>query len=354
MRKIQLANVSQLSDYDDIIDVRSPAEFADDHIPGAISAPVLNNAERARVGTLYKQVSPFEAQRLGAALIARNIATHLETQFHDRPREWKPLIYCWRGGQRSGAMAHIFAQVGWRVGQLQGGYKIYRRHVIDEIETLPSRLQFRVVCGATGSGKSRLLQTLQSQGAQVLDMEMLAQHRGSLLGNLPDQTQPAQKMFETRLWDALRHFDTQSPVFVEAESRKIGVLAIPTSLLEHIRQAECIAIEAAMPARVKLLMEDYSHFLNDTDLLKRTLAPLLELHGHKVIELWHELALHGEWPALIEDLLNRHYDPAYQRSTANNFPHLQDARQLHLATLDKGELLSTSQVLMNQIIQPAT
>jgi tRNA 2-selenouridine synthase len=346
MRKIQLANVSQLFDYDDIIDVRSPAEFADDHIPGAISAPVLNNEQRARVGTLYTQVSPFEAQRLGAALIARNIAAHLETLFHERPREWKPLIYCWRGGQRSGAMAHIFAQVGWRVGRLEGGYKTYRRHVIDELDALPSRFEFRVVCGATGSGKSRLLHALQAQGAQVLDMEELAQHRGSLLGNLPDQSQPAQKMFETRLWDDLRRFDAELPVFVEAESRKIGLVAIPTNLLERIRQAECIAIEAAMPARVKLLMEDYAHFLKDADLLKRTLAPLLELHGHKVIEQWHELALRGEWPALVEDLLSRHYDPAYLRSTANNFPHLQAARQLQLTALDEAGLLIAAQTLM--------
>ncbi len=347
MRKIQIANVSQLSDYDDIIDVRSPAEFEEDHIPGALSAPVLNNAERARIGTIYKQVSPFEAQRLGAAFIARNIAAHLEKLFQDRPREWKPLIYCWRGGQRSGAMAHIFAQVGWRVGQLQGGYKTYRRHVISELETLPTCLQFRVVCGATGSGKSRLLHALQAQGAQVLDLEHLAQHRGSLLGNLPGQTQPAQKMFESRLWDALRSLDAQRPVFVEAESRKIGVLSIPTTLLVAIRKAECIAIEAPKSARVKLLMEDYAHFLHDTALLKRALAPLLELHGHKVIEQWHEMARDGAWENLIADLLARHYDPAYQRSTAHNFPNLLNARQLQLVMLDEAELLQEARRLIS-------
>ena len=348
MRKIQLANVTQLSDYDDIIDVRSPAEFAEDHVPGAINAAVLNNSERARIGTLYKQTSPFEAQRLGAALIARNIALHLETQFNQRPREWRPLVYCWRGGQRSAAMAHVLAQVGWRVGQLQGGYKIFRRHVIDELNALPVRYQFRVICGATGSGKSRLLQVLQAQGAQVLDMEKLAQHRGSLLGNLPGQNQPAQKMFEARLWDALRRFDARFPVFVEAESRKIGLLAIPTNLLEQIRQAECIAIETVTPARVKLLLEDYAHFLADTDLLKNALAPLLELHGHKVIEQWHHMALQGEWSSLVTDLLNRHYDPAYLRSTANNFPRLKDARILQLNTLDETGLLIASQALLTK------
>jgi tRNA 2-selenouridine synthase len=345
MSKIQLVTVTQLFDFDDIIDVRSPVEFADDHVPGAINAAVLNNAERARIGTIYKQTSTFEAQRLGAALIARNIAVYLETQFSHRPRDWRPLVYCWRGGQRSTAMAHILAQVGWRVGQLQGGYKIYRRHVIDELDALPASFQFRVVCGATGSGKSRLLHALQTQGAQVLDMEKLAQHRGSLLGNLPGQNQPAQKMFETRLWNELRRFDTQLPVYVEAESRKIGVLAVPTRLLEQIRQAECITLETTMPARVKLLMEDYAHFLKDADLLKSTLAPLLELHGQKVIEQWHNMALQGEWDALVTDLLNRHYDPAYLRSTANNFSRMKEARTLELTSLDEAGLLIAAQVL---------
>lgn len=346
MRKVQPANIAQLGEYDDIIDVRSPAEYAEDHVPGAISAPVLNNAERARIGTLYKQVSPFEAQRQGAALIARNIALHLETLFRERPREWKPLIYCWRGGQRSGAMAHIFAQVGWRVGQLQGGYKTYRRHVVQELDALPASFRFRVVCGATGSGKSRLLQALHAQGAQVLDLEKLAQHRGSLLGNLPDQLQPAQKMFESRLWDTLRHFDPCQPVFVEAESRKIGILTIPTCLLEGIRQSECIAIESDMQARVKLLMEDYAHFLQDTDLLNRALAPLLELHGHKIIEQWQEMAAQGAWPLLVADLLSRHYDPAYQRSTSNNFPRLKDAQRLQLGILDEASLALAAQQLI--------
>lgn len=347
MRKIQLANVSQLSDYDDIIDVRSPAEFTEDHIPGAISAPVLNNEERARIGTLYKQVSPFEAQRLGAALIARNIATHLETLFHERPREWKPLIYCWRGGQRSGAMAHIFAQVGWRVGQLQGGYKTYRRHVIETLETVPNNIRFRVVCGATGSGKSRLLQVLHSQGGQVLDLEQLAQHRGSLLGNIPLQPQPSQKLFETRLWHVLRSFDTRQPVFAEAESRKIGLLSIPSALLEKIRLSECLVIEADISARVRLLMEDYAHYLKDANLLSQALSRLKELHGQKTLEHWDKLAQQGNWPMLVAELLAQHYDPAYQHSTGNNFPRLVNAQTLHLSTLDETELLHIAQRLLN-------
>ena len=338
MQNPRVVTVAQLSDFDEIIDVRSPAEYAEDHIPGAISAPVLDDEQRAEVGTLYTQDSPFVAKKRGAVLIARNIAQHLETLFNDKPKQWKPLVYCWRGGQRSGAMAHILAQVGWSTGRLEGGYKTYRRQVMTDIETLPDTLNFRVVCGPTGSGKSRLLRVLHEQGAQVLDLEALAQHRGSLLGNLPDEVQPSQKMFDSRLWDALRHFDAQRPVFVEAESKKIGLINTPESLLSKMRAAECLTIEAPVAARVQLLMEDYKHFLSDPSLLIERLTPLLPLHGRQVLDHWQQLAEQGEWAALVEKLLLQHYDPAYLRSTANNFPRLPDARVLQLQTLDDAAL----------------
>ncbi|MBI1175734.1 MAG: tRNA 2-selenouridine(34) synthase MnmH [Sideroxydans sp.] len=346
MRNVRDATVAQLSSFDEIIDVRSPAEYAEDHIPGAISAPVLDNEQRAIVGTLYTQVSPFEAKKRGAALIARNIAHHLETQFNERPKQWRPLIYCWRGGQRSGAMAHILGQVGWQVGRLEGGYKTYRRHVISELQVLPAHLDFRVICGATGSGKSRLLQVLHEQGAQVLDLEKLARHRGSLLGKLPDEPQPTQKMFETVLWDALRGYDPQHPVFVEAESKKIGMLALPAALLESIRNSPCISIEAPLHARVALLMEDYAHFLHDPGLLAQRLAPLAVLHGRKVISQWETLAEQGDWSTLVEELLTQHYDPAYRRSTQSNFARLQDAMLLQPHSLDEPALQKAAMPLL--------
>ena len=334
MQNPRVATVAQLSDFDEIIDVRSPAEYAEDHIPGAISAPVLDDEQRAEVGTLYTQVSPFAAKKRGAALIARNIAQHLETSFSDKPKQWKPLVYCWRGGQRSGAMAHILAQVGWSTGRLNGGYKTYRRQVLADIESLPATLDFRVVCGPTGSGKSRLLHALQEQGTQVLDLEALAQHRGSLLGNLPDEIQPAQKMFDSRLWDALRRFDKQRPVFVEAESKKIGLINTPESLLNRMRVSNCVVIEAPVAARVQLLTEDYAHFLTDPALLVQCLIPLLPLHGRQVLDHWQMLAEQGKWAELVEKLLTQHYDPSYRRSTANHFTRLAEARILKLDRLD--------------------
>jgi tRNA 2-selenouridine synthase len=183
--------------FDTIIDARTPAEYALDRIPGAVSAPVLDDAQRAEVGTLYKQVSPFEAKKLGGALVARNVARHVEALFRGKDKSWRPLVYCWRGGKRSGAMAHILREIGWDAKTLEGGYRAYRRWVVDQLLSLPLEFDFVVVHGPTGSGKSRLLSALSRAGAQVLDLEALAAHRGSVLGGLPDEPQPTQKWFES-------------------------------------------------------------------------------------------------------------------------------------------------------------
>src|SRR5438552_14993770 len=172
-------------DFDAIIDARTPSEYALDHIPGAVSAPVLDDAERAEVGTLYKKVSPFEAKKLGGALVAKNVARHVERLFGKNDKNWRPLIYCWRGGKRSGAMAHILREIGWDAQTLEGGYRAYRRWVVQELQRLPHHFRFVVIHGPTGSGKSRYLKNLQRSGEQALDLEELAAHRGSVLGNLP-------------------------------------------------------------------------------------------------------------------------------------------------------------------------
>jgi tRNA 2-selenouridine synthase len=313
------ATVAQVDLFDEIVDVRSPAEYAEDHIPGAISAPVLSDAERAEVGTLHKQASPFDAKKRGAALVARNIAEHLQTRFADRDRGWRPIVYCWRGGKRSGAMTHILREVGWQAAQLEGGYKAYRREVLTQLETLPRTLHYRVLCGETGSAKSRLLEALDARGAQVLDLEKLAAHRGSVLGGLPDAPQPSQKRFETRVWDALRRFDTDVPVFVESESKKIGQLQVPEALILAMRGSPCVRIEADVPARVAFLLEDYGHFLSDPATLKAQLDCLVGLYGSETIEAWKTLADRGEFGELVGALLVQHYDPAYRKSMDRNY-----------------------------------
>ncbi|GIL04498.1 MAG: tRNA 2-selenouridine synthase [Betaproteobacteria bacterium] len=311
--------LAQLAQFDAILDVRSPGEFAEDHVPGALNVPVLDDAERAEVGTLHKQVSAFAARRRGAVLAARNIARHVEALFSDKSREWRPLVYCWRGGARSGAMTHVLTRIGWHARQLEGGYRAYRRAVVAALQDLPARFEFRVICGTTGSGKSRLLGELRRAGAQVLDLERLAQHRGSVLGGLPAQPQPTQKMFETRIWWTLRSFDPARPVFVESESRKVGDLRVPDALIERMRAAHCVRVELPLPERVRLLRDEYLHFEADPQALFAQLDCLVPLHGRERIESWKSLARQGQWDALVERLLVEHYDPAYQRSIRRNF-----------------------------------
>jgi tRNA 2-selenouridine synthase len=313
------ATVADLAAFDEIIDARSPGEFAEDHIPGAINLPVLDDAERARVGTLYKQVSSFAAKKIGAALVSRNIAQHLETWFGDKPKSYRPLVYCWRGGSRSGSLTHVLQKIGFAAMQLDGGYKAYRRHVVAELERLPALFGYRVVCAPTGSGKSRLLQALAGEGAQVLDLEELAAHRGSLLGALPGQAQPSQKSFESAIWAALTRFDPARPVFIESESRKIGALRVPDTLTTAMHASSCIRLEVPLAARVQLLTEDYAHFLRDPDTIKIQLGYLTALRGSETIAAWQALADRQAWPELVTALLAEHYDPAYLNSLARNY-----------------------------------
>ena len=318
------ATVAQLAEFDTLIDVRSPAEYAEDHIPGAINCPVLSNEERIRVGTLYKQESPFAARKVGATLVARNIAQHLETTLNQHPKSWRPLIYCWRGGQRSGAFTHILREIGWPAKRLEGGYKSWRRHVLENLQTLPGGIRFRVIAGPTGSAKSRLLEALAAQGAQILHLEQLAAHKGSVLGDLPDTPQPAQKKFETLLYSTLSSVDPARPVFVEAESRQIGIVRLPESLTRAIRSATCVYLEASLAARVSFLLQDYD-YLCEPGCLDAQLLRLKEIQGKERILRWQELTQAGDFRTLVTELLVEHYDPLYLRSQSRNFAQLSQA-----------------------------
>ncbi|MBK7024832.1 MAG: tRNA 2-selenouridine(34) synthase MnmH [Sulfuritalea sp.] len=333
-----VATVAQLAEFDAIIDARSPGEFAEDRLPGAISLPVLDDEQRARVGTLYKQVSAFEAKKLGAALVSKNIARHIETHLLDQPRSWRPLVYCWRGGQRSGAFSHILREIGWDAQRLQGGYKAWRRHVIEQLDLLPPSFRFRVVSGATGSGKSRLLEAIAARGGQVLHLEELAAHKGSVLGSLPDTPQPAQKGFESQLLAALSALDPARPVFVEAESRKIGRLQVPDALLAAIRGAPGLRIEAPLTARVEFLLRDYDYAVADPAWLVERLGHLRGLQSNETLARWQTLIAAGAFPVLVEELLTQHYDPLYQRSQAHNYDSFGAATRYTTEKLDAASL----------------
>ena len=326
--------VARLDDFDTILDARSPGEHAEDHLPGAISTPVLSDEERARVGTLHKQQGAFEAKRLGAALVSRNIAAILEGPLAERPRTWRPLVYCWRGGNRSGALATVLARVGWQVSVLEGGYREFRRQVIADLAAWPATLRFVVIAGRTGSGKSLMLQRLAETGEQVLDLEQLACHRGSVLGHLPDAPQPSQKRFETLLWERLRRFDPKRPVFVESESRKVGQCQVPEQLILRMRASDCVIVDADDAVRARLLLGEYGHFVADPALLAARLDALAAMHGRARIDEWLAMARAGQWMEFVTALLREHYDPAYDRSIRRNFARVQDAPRVVLAASD--------------------
>lgn len=337
--------VAHLRDFNTLVDARSPAEYAEDHLPGAISAPVLDDAERALVGTLNAERGAFEAKRLGAAIVSRNIGGLIERLFAERDRHWRPLVYCWRGGNRSGSLATVLARIGWRTHVIEGGYKAFRRHVIDDLAAIPATLRFVVVGGRTGSAKSRLLERLATQGEQVLDLEALASHRGSVLGGLPGAPQPSQKHFETQIWDRLRAADMSRPVFVESESRKVGRVQVPEALILAIRGSRVAVVDADVDVRSRFLLAEYEHFRQDVPALLALLEHLVPLHGAERIREWKGLVASDHWLELVERLLVEHYDPSYDRSMKRNFGRLDEAPRVRLEGTDDAALERGAQAL---------
>ncbi len=309
------ADAQSLAGFDAIIDVRSPGEFAEDHIPGAVNLPVLDDEERARVGTLYVQQSKFEARRVGAALVAANVARHLQTALADRDGSFRPLLYCWRGGLRSHAMAVILAEVGWRTTVLKGGYKTYRAGVQARLYEQPLPHRLVLIDGHTGSAKTEILGRLKARGVQTLDLEGLAHHRGSLFGGFADRPQPPQKLFETQLLEALDALDPARPVAVEAESSKIGERMTPPSLWALMRAAPRIEIRAPAEARARYLVTAYADIVQDRFTLDDALARLPFRAGKKRLAEWRAMAEAGDFETLALELMATHYDPAYDRSS---------------------------------------
>ncbi|MBS1302368.1 tRNA 2-selenouridine(34) synthase MnmH [Loktanella sp. SALINAS62] len=329
-------------DFDTVIDVRSPAEFAEDHVPGAINLPALSNTQRAEVGTIYKQHDPFTARKLGAAMVARNVADYVDGPLNAHDGSWRPLVYCWRGGQRSGSVATILQQIGWRAEVVNGGYQAYRRLVFRYLyeALLPHRLI--LLDGYTGTAKTALLHRLSSRGIQTLDLEGLAAHRGSLLGGIPGG-QPAQKGFESALAAQLSRLDPDRPTIVEAESSKIGRLMLPKQLWQRMTESPRIEVTASLPARAAFLTDAYADIIADPVALRDRLQPLRTIRGHAVVDAWEALLDTGEFVTLATALMDQHYDPSYDRSRKS------DTRdwlgQVHADTLDGSGQETTADAL---------
>lgn len=317
MKSLALSTLTDLFAHpaDSIIDVRSPAEFAEDHLPGAINLPVLSDEERARIGTIYARQSPFQARKIGGALVAQNTATHLQGPLAAKQGDWQPLVYCWRGGQRSGAFATILDQVGWRVTLLKGGYQSYRRRVVDLLyhQALDHRLV--LIEGGTGTAKTHLLSHLAGRGAQILDLEGLANHRGSLFGAMKGG-QPSQKQFESRIAAELMAQDPAQITFVEAESSKVGECLVPPSLWAAMQEAPRLAIEAPLSARAEFLCRAYADLTEEAEALASRIDALRPYHAREKIEQWHVWAAQGDFERLAEALVRDHYDPRYAKSAS--------------------------------------
>ena len=344
---LQTADRASLAAFDVLIDVRTPSEFAQDHAPGAINLPVLSDAERAEVGTIYVQESRFTARRVGAAYVARNVADHLQTALATQGGGFHPLIYCWRGGMRSNAMATILAQVGWRTTVLAGGYRTWRRHVTARLYdgSLPFRLV--LIDGYTGSGKTEVLHRLAALGHQVVDLEGLAAHRGSLFGALAGQPQPSQRMFESRLLGVLDGLDPTRPVIVEAESSKVGERMVPPALWQAMTTAPRIELSASPQARARYLARTYGDIAADRAALAEAMRRLPTPPGRKRLAAWGEMADAGAFEDLAAALMELHYDPAYRRSARR------DARPslgaVALAGLEAADLEAAAREIVRRI-----
>jgi tRNA 2-selenouridine synthase len=321
----------------EIIDVRSPGEFSEDFIPGAVNHPVLDNDERAAVGTVNKQQSPFEAKRMGAALVSKNIGVMIAQHFATKPKDWAPLIYCWRGGKRSGVTTYLLREIGFNAVQLDGGYKAFRGRVNDDLQSLPRKFRYVTLCGCTGTGKTVLLHALARAGVQTIDLEGLANHRGSLLGAMTEP-QPSQKRFDSLLWAALRALDPARPVFVESESKKIGLVQMPDSMREAMAVGQCVWLDVPLASRVAHIRSEYTNFVKDPVALVDKLEPIRALRGAKLLGQWRSFAESRDVDALFASLMVDHYDPLYTKAMANNYGDRRLAHRISLIDVSTASL----------------
>lgn len=294
-----------------LIDVRSPKEFELEPIPGAINIPILNNEERVVVGTAYKQESPEEAKRIGMNVISKKLPDMFE-RINTLSKEYKKLVfYCARGGMRSSSMVSLFASLGYKASKLDGGYKSYRQYVAKEIPLLNEGIKYIVLHGRTGIGKTKVLQSLESKGYSVLDLEKFADHKGSFYGALCESREQSQKRFESEVLEHLRNRE-HDYFLVESESKRIGNVYVPESIFKSMSDGYHVLLETTMDHRVDIIMQDYSKAPVE-DMLACTTKLRRYLKEEDVVR-YEDMLNAKDFEQFSRSIMDEYYDPLYQKS----------------------------------------
>lgn len=322
------------------LDVRSPAEFEAGHIPGALSFPLFSNAERAEVGTAYKQQSPAQAVELGLLYVGPKMPAFVR-QARELAAGKPILMYCWRGGQRSASMAWLLSQAGMQVQVLEGGYKSWRQYAHQLFE---QKWRMRIVGGYTGAGKTETLHQLKKLGAQVLDLEALAQHKGSAFGAIATMPQPSNEHFYNLLAIHLHRLDPQQILWVEDESRMIGNINLPTPFYEQMESAACYILVVGIKRRIKRLLAEYGRA--KSEVLQQSFVRIGKKIGGQQVNLALQALQDGDLTTAASIAL-RYYDKAYELDLQAKNP-----KQTQLVTVEQEEAGDYAQKLIQLTSEP--
>lgn len=310
-KEIQIEEFLDLSNNTPIIDVRSPAEYEQAHIPGALNLPLFSNEERAIVGTTYKKKGKVKAVTTGLEIVGPKLVSF--TKYALSLKSETILIHCWRGGMRSASMAWLLETVGLKCNILTGGYKNYRRYIRERLE---NPYNIILLGGFTGSGKTDLLKLLDKSGRQIIDLEGLAHHKGSAFGAIGESPQPSTEMFENILYKELSKLDCSKPIWVEDESRNIGRVFIPEPFWLQMRQSPLVVIDATFEQRVERLMRDYGGY--PTESLKASIKKIEKRLGYDKCKLALEACENNDIKSAAQTCL-LYYDKAYNSQLINRF-----------------------------------
>jgi len=318
-REISPEQLSHLRDpY--LVDVRSPCEHVAESIPGSVNVPLLTDDERALVGTIYKQEGEVSARRYALRIISPKIPDLIDRILAMRKSGQHLVVHCWRGGLRSEAVASFLSVIGVDCWRLTGGYKAWRQQLLadfaGEYDFLPV-----VLDGFAGVGKTEILSELSRLGHAVLDLEALANHRGSVFGGMGLGAQPTQKNFDAAVWLQLRKFENE-PVFMEAESRKVGRLSIPNCVFDRICSGHKVLVSGTLQVRSQRIVADYARTMNANGEANavRLLHALTERLGARRVAEVEQIATAGDLVAAVEILLVEYYDPLYAKQIARSRP----------------------------------